>query len=125
MQTTPMQEQRLTLLQEMITILVLVRTLVLVASSTTTQMVLHLLIPVQHKTHRKCNRCRRIKPTPTADYANNTKCRNSHGSTLLGDNHTGSNDSQDFSIGKASSTTVVTVTGAPFTYTGSAQTQLP
>jgi hypothetical protein len=38
------------------------------------------------------------------------------------DNHTGSNDSQDFSIGKASSTTVVTVTGAPFTYTGSAQT---
>jgi hypothetical protein len=46
--------------------------------------------------------------------------------TLLGDdNHTGSNDSQDFSIGKASSTTVVTVTGAPFTYTGSAQTQLP
>jgi hypothetical protein len=34
------------------------------------------------------------------------------------DNHTGSNDSQDFSIGKASSTTVVTVTGAPFTYTG-------
>jgi hypothetical protein len=45
---------------------------------------------------------------------------------LLGDdNHTGSNDSQDFSIGKASSTTVVTVTGAPFTYTGSAQTQLP
>jgi hypothetical protein len=25
-------------------------------------------------------------------------------------------------IGKASSTTVVTVTGAPFTYTGSAQT---
>jgi hypothetical protein len=34
----------------------------------------------------------------------------------------GSNDSQDFSIGKASSTTVVTVTGAPFTYTGSAQT---
>jgi hypothetical protein len=33
-----------------------------------------------------------------------------------------SNDSQDFSIGKASSTTVVTVTGAPFTYTGSAQT---
>jgi hypothetical protein len=34
------------------------------------------------------------------------------------------NDSQDFSIGKASSTTVVTV-GAPFTYTGSAQTQLP
>jgi hypothetical protein len=37
------------------------------------------------------------------------------------DNHTGSNDSQDFSIGKASSTTVVTV-GAPFTYTGLAQT---
>jgi hypothetical protein len=36
-------------------------------------------------------------------------------------NHTGSND-RDFSIGKASSTTVVTVTGAPFTYTGSAQT---
>jgi hypothetical protein len=34
----------------------------------------------------------------------------------------GSNDSQDFSIGKASSTTVVTVTGAPFTYTGLAQT---
>jgi hypothetical protein len=31
------------------------------------------------------------------------------------------NDSQDFSIGKASST-VVTVTGAPFTYTGLAQT---
>jgi hypothetical protein len=30
---------------------------------------------------------------------------------------------QDFSIGKASST-VVTVTGAPFIYTGLAQTQL-
>jgi hypothetical protein len=41
--------------------------------------------------------------------------------TLGDDNHTGSNDSQDFSIGKASSTTVV-ITGAPFTYTGSAQT---
>jgi hypothetical protein len=33
---------------------------------------------------------------------------------LRDDNHTGSDDSQDFSIGKASSTTVVTVTGAPF-----------
>jgi hypothetical protein len=50
--------------------------------------------------------------------------RNSHGFLHFAgdDNHTGSNDSQDFSIGKASSTTVVTVTGAPFTYTGSAQT---
>jgi hypothetical protein len=90
--------------------------------------VLHLLIPVQHKlSYRKCNRCRRIKPTPTADYANNTNAGTATASyTFAGDdNHTGSNDSQDFSIGKASSTTVVTVTGAPFTYTGSAQTQLP
>jgi hypothetical protein len=55
-----------------------------------------------------------------------TQCRNSYGFYAGDDdNHTGSNDSQDFSIGKASSTTVVTVTGAPFTYTGSAQTQLP
>jgi hypothetical protein len=62
-----------------------------------------------------CNRCRRIKPTPTADYANNTNAGTATASyTFAGDdNHTGSNDSQDFSIGKASSTTVVT-TGAPY-----------
>src|SRR5205085_1372844 len=29
---------------------------------------------------------------------------------------------QDFTIGKAASTTVVTINGAPFTYTGAAQT---
>jgi hypothetical protein len=40
---------------------------------------------------------------------------------ILLDDDTHTNDSQDFSIGKASST-VVTVTGAPFTYTGLAQT---
>jgi hypothetical protein len=76
--------------------------------------VLHLLIQVQHKLQPKCNRCRRIKPTPTADYANNTMqeqprllilCRMITIQVLT----TG-----DFSIGKASSTTVVTVTGAPF-----------
>jgi hypothetical protein len=59
----------------------------------------------------------------TADYANNTMQEQLRLLHFAGDdNHTGSNDSQDFSIGKASSTTVVTVTGAPFTYTGSAQT---
>jgi hypothetical protein len=55
--------------------------------------------------------------TPTADYANNTNAGTATASFVGDDNHTGSNDSQDFSIGKASSTTVVTVTGAPFTYT--------
>src|SRR2546426_8976746 len=36
-------------------------------------------------------------------------------------NHFGSDDSADFEIGKASSTTAVTIIGGPFTYTGSAQ----
>jgi hypothetical protein len=80
--------------------------------------VLHLHIPVSTNPATVSVTGRRIKLT-TADYANNTNGTATASYTFAGDdNHTGSNDSQDFSIGKASSTTVVTVTGAPFTYTG-------
>jgi hypothetical protein len=42
------------------------------------------------------------------------------GYTFAGDaNHTGSNDGEDFEIGKAASVTAVTCTVAPFTYLGS------
>ena len=37
-------------------------------------------------------------------------------------NHTGQQRLETFAIGKAASTTVVTLRGGPFTYTGSAQT---
>ena len=62
--------------------------------------------------------------TPTATYANNVNAGTATASySFAGDaNHTGSSGSQTFSIGQASSTTVVTITGAPFTYTGAAIT---
>ncbi|WP_281225854.1 T9SS type A sorting domain-containing protein [Flavobacterium aquiphilum] len=62
--------------------------------------------------------------SPTADYANNTNAGTATASyTYAGDaNHEGSSDSKTFDIGKASSTTTVTIVGGPFTYTGSAQT---
>lgn len=62
--------------------------------------------------------------TPTAGYANNTNAGTATASyTYAGDaNHEGSTDSKTFEIGKAASSTTVTINGAPFTYTGSAQT---
>jgi hypothetical protein len=62
--------------------------------------------------------------TPTADYSNNTNAGIATASyTYAGDdNHTGSSDTKNFTIGKASSTTTVTINGGPFTYNGSAQT---
>src|SRR5438093_411157 len=65
-----------------------------------------------------------LNETPTANYANNTKAGTDRADyRYAGDaNHEASSDSKDFAIGKAASTTVVTITGAPFTYTGSAQT---
>src|SRR5207249_1944572 len=65
-----------------------------------------------------------LNETPTANYANNTNAGTATADySYAGDaNHEASSDSKDFAIGKAASTTVVTITGAPFTYTGSAQT---
>src|SRR6185503_3490261 len=62
--------------------------------------------------------------TPTASYTNNVDAGTATASySYAGDaNHDGSNDSKPFVIGKASSTTVVTIVGGPFTYTGAAQT---
>ena len=62
--------------------------------------------------------------TPTADYANNIDAGTANASySFAGDaNHEGSSDSKDFTIDKAPSVTTVTITGAPFTYTGSAIT---
>ncbi|PJJ07689.1 hypothetical protein CLU83_0885 [Flavobacterium sp. 1] len=63
-----------------------------------------------------------LNMSPTASYGNNTNAGTaSAGYTFAGDaNHDGSSDSKDFTIGKASSTTVVTISGGPFTYTGAA-----
>jgi hypothetical protein len=65
-----------------------------------------------------------LNETLAADYANNTNAGTATASYIYAgdDNHTGSNDSEDFEIGKASTVTTVSITGAPFTYTGSAQT---
>src|SRR5881628_758584 len=62
--------------------------------------------------------------TPTPSYANNTDAGTATASyTFAGDaNHTGSSDSKAFTIGQASSTTVVTCPSAAQTYTGSPQT---
>ncbi|WP_338648207.1 T9SS type A sorting domain-containing protein [Flavobacterium sp. KS-LB2] len=62
--------------------------------------------------------------TPDAVYANNTNAGTANASYSYGEsaNHLASSDSEDFTIGKAASTTVVTITGAPFTYSGLAQT---
>ncbi|MCL6261710.1 hypothetical protein M3O96_21625, partial [Aquiflexum sp. TKW24L] len=60
--------------------------------------------------------------TPTADYANNINAGTATASYSYpgDDNYLPSNDSKDFTIGKATTTTVVTINGGPFTYTGSA-----
>ncbi|UKJ06755.1 gliding motility-associated C-terminal domain-containing protein [Solitalea lacus] len=65
-----------------------------------------------------------LNETPDAAYANNTNAGTATASySYAGDaNHEPSSDSKPFEIGKASSTTVVTINGGPFTYTGSAQT---
>ena len=62
--------------------------------------------------------------TPLAVYANNTNAGTATASySYAGDaNHSASSDSKNFTIDKASSTTVVTIVGGPFTYTGAAQT---
>src|SRR5216117_1343212 len=62
--------------------------------------------------------------TPTPSYANNTDAGTATASyTFAGDaNHTRSSDSKAFTIGQASSTTVVTCPSAAQTYTGSPQT---
>ena len=62
--------------------------------------------------------------TPAPVYANNFDAGTATASyTYAGDaNHAGSSDSKTFTIGQASSTTVVTITGSPFTYSGSAIT---
>ena len=62
--------------------------------------------------------------TPAPVYANNIDAGIATASyTYAGDiNHVGSSDSKSFAIGQASSTTVVTITGSPFTYSGSAIT---
>ncbi|EHQ01490.1 beta strand repeat-containing protein, partial [Gillisia limnaea] len=62
--------------------------------------------------------------TPDATYADNTNAGTANASYSYAEsaNHLASSDSQDFGIGKAASTTVVTINGGPFTYTGSAQT---
>jgi hypothetical protein len=62
--------------------------------------------------------------TPTATYSNNTDAGTAIASySNAGDgNHEASSDSQTFAISKAPSSTVVTIAGSPFSYTGSAIT---
>ena len=62
--------------------------------------------------------------TPPASYVNNVNAGTAMASyTYAGDdNHAASSDSKTFSIDKAPSTTVVTIAGGPFTYTGAART---
>ena len=62
--------------------------------------------------------------TPTAVYVNNVNAGTATASySFDGDsNYEASSDSQNFVIGKASTTTVVTIASGPFTYTGLAQT---
>ena len=62
--------------------------------------------------------------TPTVTHSNNTDAGTASASyAFTGDaNHTGSTDSKNFTISKAPSTTVVTIVGGPFTYTGAAIT---
>src|SRR5438093_4552494 len=65
-----------------------------------------------------------LNETPTPTYADNTGAGTATASyTFAGDaNHDGSSDSKPFTIGKATSTTLVTCATGPFTFTGSAQT---
>src|SRR5205814_4917124 len=60
----------------------------------------------------------------TVSYTNNVNAGTATASaSFAGDaNHTASNDSNNFTIGKASSTTVVSCSAGPFTYDGAAQT---
>src|SRR5947208_2247571 len=62
--------------------------------------------------------------TPTPSYSGNTNAGTATAShTFPGDaNHTGSSDSKTFTVGQASSTTVVSFEGGPYTYRGSAFT---
>src|SRR5213594_3996228 len=62
--------------------------------------------------------------TPTPSYSGNTNAGTATAShTFPGDaNHTGSSDSKTFTIGQASSTTVVSFEAGPYTYRGSAFT---
>ena len=62
--------------------------------------------------------------TPMADYVNNINAGTATASYSYAEtaNYFASSDSEDFAIGKAATTTVVTINGGPFTYTGSAQT---
>src|SRR5438876_11558601 len=61
---------------------------------------------------------------PTPSYSGNTNAGTATASyTFSGDaNHTGSSDSKTFTIGQASSTTVVSFEAGPYTYRGSAFT---
>ncbi|MCX6460743.1 MAG: fibronectin type III domain-containing protein [Actinobacteria bacterium] len=66
-----------------------------------------------------------LSSTPSPTYANNTNAGDpaSASYSYVGDaNHNSSSDSANFTIGKASSSTVVSCSAGPFTYTGSAQT---
>src|SRR5207245_2858107 len=62
--------------------------------------------------------------TPTPSYSGNTNAGTATASyTFTGDaNHTGSSDSKTFTIGQASSTTVVSFEAGPYTYRGTAFT---
>jgi hypothetical protein len=62
--------------------------------------------------------------TPDPVYSNNINAGTANASySYAGDaNHEASSDSKDFTIDKAASVTTVTITGSPFTYTGSAIT---
>src|SRR5690606_39951047 len=60
--------------------------------------------------------------TPSAVTADTSDARTDNATYAHAEsaNHLASSDSEDFTIGKAASVTTVTITGAPFTYTGSA-----
>ncbi|MET3542612.1 hypothetical protein ABID22_003342, partial [Pontibacter aydingkolensis] len=62
--------------------------------------------------------------TPDAAYSNNTNAGTATASFSYAEtaNHLASSDSKTFTIGKAATTTVVTLAEGPFTYTGSAIT---
>ncbi|MBK0402160.1 T9SS type A sorting domain-containing protein [Adhaeribacter sp. BT258] len=62
--------------------------------------------------------------TPPADYSNNVNAGTATASYNYTEsaNHLASSDSKTFIIGKAGTTTVVTINGGPFTYTGLAHT---
>src|SRR5439155_376667 len=65
-----------------------------------------------------------LNEAPTPTYADNTNAGTATASyTFAGDaNHGGSSDSKPFTIGQATSTTLVSCAAGPFTFTGSAQT---